>query len=83
MKSRHSAGYETFQLALITARKDAGLTQAELADRLNKPQSFVSKYEAGERRLDVVEFLVVAKAINADPHHLLRQIAIESELSKG
>jgi transcriptional regulator with XRE-family HTH domain len=48
------------------ARKSAGLTQAEVAGRLQKPQSFVAKYENGERRLDVLEFVAVCRAIEAD-----------------
>ncbi len=48
---------------LIEARLAAGLTQVDLADRLHRPQSYVSKYESGERRLDVVEFLEVADGI--------------------
>jgi transcriptional regulator with XRE-family HTH domain len=43
------------------------MTQAALAARLNRPQSFVSKYERGERRLDVVEFGEVARALGIDP----------------
>jgi hypothetical protein len=44
----------------------------ELAKRLHKPQSFVAKYEGGERRVDVVEFIEICKAIEADPHKLLK-----------
>ena len=50
----------------------AGLTQQELADRLGRPQSFVAKYEGGERRLDVIEFVEVSQAIGADPVRVLR-----------
>jgi transcriptional regulator with XRE-family HTH domain len=49
----------------------AGLTQRTLAARLKKPQSFVAKYEGGERRLDVVEFIRIARALDADPLKLL------------
>lgn len=56
------------------------MTQAELARRLKRPQSFVSKYENGERRLDIVEFLHVARAIGADAVELLREIAERIEL---
>ncbi|MEF2278751.1 helix-turn-helix transcriptional regulator [Deinococcus sp. YIM 134068] len=59
---------------MIAARKSAGLTQAELAARLGKAQSFVSKYEVGERRLDVIEFVAVAGVLSQDPTHFLREI---------
>ena len=48
--------------------------QADVAGRLGRPQSFVSKYESGERRLDVVEFLEVCAAIQADPVQVIRQV---------
>jgi len=63
---------------LVQARKDAGLTQAELGKRIGQRQTFVSKFELGERRLDVAEFIAVAKAIGADPH-LITQRAESGE----
>ena len=60
---------------LIEARKTAGLTQVEVAERLGKPQSFVAKYEGGERRLDVVEFIAVTRTLEIDPSVLLKQLA--------
>ena len=48
-------------------RVSAGLTQVALAVRLNRPQSFVTKYESGERRIDVIEFLQIAEAVGLDP----------------
>jgi transcriptional regulator with XRE-family HTH domain len=66
--------YDRFRQLLITARQDADLTQAQLATRLSRPQSFVSKYERGERRLDVVEFLEVARAIGVDVIPFIRQL---------
>ena len=68
------ARYRTLQNLLRKARQDAGLTQAELAARLGKPQSYVSKYEHGERRLDIVELLEVMSEIGADPLELVRAI---------
>ena len=59
---------------LTEARSKAGLTQLDVASRLERPQSFVSKYESGERRLDVVEFLEVCTAVQADPVKLMRQV---------
>jgi len=51
---------------LVVARKAAGLTQVEVAQRLDKPQSFVSKYEHGERRLDFTEFVEIADILSID-----------------
>ena len=54
---------------LAMARKEKGVTQVEMARRLNKPQSFVSSYESGQRRVDVLELLKIAQALglNAEP----------------
>jgi len=71
-KSVHSADHERFCRLMIQARKSAGLTQQKLANRLGRNQSFVAKFEGGERRLDVVEFLAVAAAIGDDPIRILR-----------
>jgi transcriptional regulator with XRE-family HTH domain len=73
-KSVHSAGQVAFCELMIRARKNADLTQHELAKRLRRPQSFVAKYEGGERRVDVVEFIEICKAIEADPHKLLKAL---------
>lgn len=59
---------------LRTTRKEAGLTQQVVADRLKVPQSFVAKYEGGERRLGVLEFIDIAKALGVDPVVLLAQL---------
>jgi len=74
LKSVFTAEYRNFLQQLIHARKLAGLTQHDVATRLGKPQSFVSKYENGERRLDVVEYLKVASAIGFDPCELIRNL---------
>ena len=73
-KARLTSKQTTFRAILTKARKDAGLTQAAVATRLGRPQSFVSKYEGGERRLDVVEFLEVARAIGFNPARLLAEL---------
>jgi transcriptional regulator with XRE-family HTH domain len=53
--SLHSKDYQAFLKRLCDARKNAGLSQAQVAEALGKPQSFVSKSESGERRVDAVE----------------------------
>jgi len=73
-KSVFTQQYDRFRHLLIDARRAASLTQVEVADRLGRPQSFVAKYEGGERRLDVVEFLAVANAISINPIDLIRQL---------
>ena len=66
--------YNRFRLSLIEARKAKDLTQVELAIKLKRPQSFVSKYERGERRLDVVEFFEVARALGIDTIAFLKEL---------
>ena len=66
-KSVFSDRYEKLRRLLIEARKAKTLTQTAVARKLRRPQSFVSKYERGERRLDVVEFLDVARALGLSP----------------
>jgi transcriptional regulator with XRE-family HTH domain len=60
---------------LAKSRKKTGLTQAELAKKLGKPQSFVAKYEGGERRLDVIELLEVARLLDADVQAILKKLS--------
>jgi ribosome-binding protein aMBF1 (putative translation factor) len=74
-KSAFSAEYALLKELLVEARRKIGLTQAALASRLGRPQSFVSKYERGERRLDVIEFLDVAEALKIDPAAFLRTLS--------
>lgn len=62
---------------LIEARKSKRLTQVALAERLKRPQSFVSKYERGERRLDVIEFLEVTRLLGIDPYKFLRRLEVK------
>lgn len=77
MKSIHSAQYRALLARMRAAREIAGITQQELAKRLGRPQSYVSKIEMGERRVDVVEFLHFMRAIEGEPHALLRDIERE------
>ena len=73
-KSLYSTKYERLCDLLVEARKKRNLTQSAVSAALGKPQSFVSKYERRERRLDVVEFVEVADALGLDPCELLRDI---------
>jgi transcriptional regulator with XRE-family HTH domain len=84
MKSIFTHEYNIFRRCMIAARKEAQLTQDSLAKSLNKPQSFVAKYENGERRLDVIEFLLVSRVIGVDPCEIFRKIEQQiSEISRG
>jgi len=66
---------------MIAARKEAQLTQEFIAKAIQKPQSFVAKYENGERRLDVVEFLTITRIIGIDPCTILRKV--EQQISEA
>jgi transcriptional regulator with XRE-family HTH domain len=70
-RSPFTRQHEKFRKILASARRDAGLTQVALAKKLGRPQSFVSKFERGERRLDVIEFLEVAHALSLDPARII------------
>ena len=58
----------------MQARHRVGLTQVQVATALKRPQSFVSKYESGERNLDVVEFVAVCKALGVSPADVLASL---------
>jgi transcriptional regulator with XRE-family HTH domain len=73
-KSVHSEPYRVLLDQLIAARKASGITQQKLADKLKSPQSFVAKTERGERRLDVIEFLRLTEAIDADAAQILKSV---------
>jgi transcriptional regulator with XRE-family HTH domain len=61
VRALHSPKYRAFVKRLIQAREQRGLTQAQVARALNRPQSFVSKCETGQRRVDVVELQEFAR----------------------
>jgi len=63
-----------FRRLLAEARRAAGLTQVDLAKKLGRPQSFISKVEQGERRLDVIEFLEIGRALRVDPRRFLGDV---------
>lgn len=73
-KSLFTDAYAAFLRVLIAARKDAGLSQVELARRIGRDQPFISLIERGVRRVDLVEFYVIARAIGEDPERLFGSI---------
>jgi transcriptional regulator with XRE-family HTH domain len=68
--------------SLASFRKRSQLTQNQLASKLGKPQSFVSAYEAGQRRVDLLEMLKIAEAMHADPHEILTDIIRRQSVRK-
>lgn len=75
-KSVFTDRYRLFLQLLIQERKDKGITQVQLAGLLQKPQSYVSKYENGERRLDVIEFLEIIENLDVDPTEFIKKISL-------
>ena len=71
-KSLKSSEYERLIAILVAARHASEIRQQALAKKLGRPQSFIAKYEGGERRIDVVEFIAIARALEADPVKLFR-----------
>ena len=69
-----STNYRRAIDAIKAAREAQGLSQRELARRLSKPPSFVNKIELLERRLDVLEFIAIARAMEIAPQELLSRI---------
>jgi ribosome-binding protein aMBF1 (putative translation factor) len=59
--------------AIAQARESAGLSQRQLAAKLNEPSNWIQRIESLERRVDVAEFIAIAKAVGADPVELLRR----------
>lgn len=78
-KTIRSKGQLALCQALVDARKNAGLGQDDLADRLKCHQSLVARLESGERRIDVVELVVLARAIGFDPFEVLAIVETATE----
>lgn len=70
-KSIHSSEYKSVIRKLREARETAGLTQQEAAEKLGKPQSYISKIERGERRIDIVELTRILAIYNTDLKSIL------------
>lgn len=78
----HSPRYQLFRRLLVEAREASGKTQVEVAKMLKKPQSFVSKYENGERRLDFAEFMEIAAVLDIDVHAFVDAYLASSHAAK-
>jgi transcriptional regulator with XRE-family HTH domain len=73
-KTLRGPGHRRVIAVLVGAREAAGMTQRELAAELNRPHSFVGRIEAGERRIDIIEFIEIARILGADPKRLFEQL---------
>lgn len=79
-KPIYTPDYRRILAALRKAREDAGLTQAEVAAQLNRPQSFVSKCESGERRIDPVDLRIFARIYRKPVSYFMEE---DSEATNG
>jgi transcriptional regulator with XRE-family HTH domain len=73
-KTLGSARHKFLVNLIISKREAAGLTQAQLAEKLGEYQSFVARLESGQRRIDIVEFLDFASTLGFDPAKAIRLI---------
>ena len=73
-KSVFSGAHRHLVEVLVEARRDAGITQSELAARVGKDQSFISIIEGAQRRVDVLEFYALARALGCDPTELFAAV---------
>lgn len=71
MSDIFSEEYIEFRQRLVRARKDAGMTQVEVAQKIGKPQPFISKIERGERRIDALELAKLAGLYNKNIDHFI------------
>jgi transcriptional regulator with XRE-family HTH domain len=73
----HAPPYVILREHLVAARKAAGVSQQVVADRIGRQQSFVAKVESGERSLDVIEFVAIARALGLHAHEVLAAVELE------
>ncbi|WP_299735846.1 helix-turn-helix transcriptional regulator [uncultured Roseobacter sp.] len=75
-RSLRTPGHQALMQVLVETRKSKGITQQELADRLDRPQSYIAKVETGERRLDVIEFIEWSQALATRPENVIAAISV-------
>ena len=75
-KTLGSARHKFLVDLIVAKREAAGLTQAQLAEKLDEYQSFVARLESGQRRIDVIEFIEIARVLNFDSAKALKKIAL-------
>ena len=74
LKALRTPQHQELLRQLVAAREKSGLTQQELAEHLHRHQSFIAKLEGGERRLEVIEFVQICRAIGVKPEQILRKL---------
>lgn len=72
--SIHVTNQKLLRNLLRQVRLEAGFRQVDLAERINQPQSFVSKYESGERRLDILELRRISNAVGISLEEFVRRL---------
>jgi transcriptional regulator with XRE-family HTH domain len=82
-KSLRSRAHRALLAVLVASRREAGLTQRQLAERLGVPASVIAKVELGERRLDVPEFLAIARALKLEPATLFERFLAWERAGRG
>lgn len=74
-KTIHSEGHEALCAELIRIRRTVGLTQSDLAKKLSCHQSMIARIESGQRRIDVVELIVLARALGTEAEGITQVVA--------
>ena len=74
-KSAYTKAHQMLVTTLAQMRREAGLHQADLAQKIGKDQSYISNIERGQRRVDVIEFYAILKAMGIDPVKAFATIA--------
>lgn len=71
-----SAAYRTVLATIVEARKSAGMTQRQVAKALGKPPSWIARIETRQRRMDLLEFIAIARALGLKEGELLRELSV-------
>ena len=74
MKTIYQERYQQLILLLVAARHEKGLTQAQLAQSFGKPQSYIAKIEAKDRKLDVMEFIDICTALDIQASEIIEKV---------
>lgn len=73
-KTLGSANHKALVDLIVAMREAAGMTQSQLAEKLGEYQSFVARLESGQRRVDVIEFIEIARVLNFDAAKALKKV---------